>query len=93
LHTVLQQYAPADMGSMFDLQISEGATIRDVLAELKIVTAHDSLIFVINHHMVEETVPLADGDKLDIIPAISGGCALPGPLQDCEGSADFRTAS
>lgn len=73
LHTVLQQYAPPDVGRVFDLQVNEGITIGGLLAALNINMQHDALIFVVNHRMVDETEQLTNEDRLDIVPAISGG--------------------
>lgn len=73
LHTVLQQYAPAGTKKAFEMQVSEGSRVQDVLAALKITYRKDGLIFVIDHRMVDENALLADQDRLDIIPAISGG--------------------
>jgi sulfur carrier protein ThiS len=73
LHTVLEQYSPALNRGAFALTVARGSTIRGVLKRLGIKAPVESLILVINHHVVEPGTTLSDGDQLDIIPAISGG--------------------
>lgn len=73
LHTVLEQYSPALERGAFTITVTRGATVRGVLDQLGIKAPVESLILVINHHVVEPGTTLCEGDQLDIIPAISGG--------------------
>ena len=73
LHTVLQYQAATGRVSSLELQLPEGACVADVLRELDIQMAPEALILVINHRVVDVQAPLADGDRLDVVPAISGG--------------------
>ncbi len=73
LHTILQKQSPQGPVDPLEVTLAEGACVRDVLRELDISLNPGGLILVINHRVVDEDTGLMDGDRLDIIPAISGG--------------------
>jgi len=73
LHTILQRQTPAGPVEQMELSLPEGASVGDALLVLEIVLDPGTIILVINHRIVERGALLADGDRLDIIPAISGG--------------------
>lgn len=73
LHTILQRQLPKGQERELALELPAGATIRDALERLNITLDPDALLLVIRHRVVDLEVVLADGDQLDIIPAISGG--------------------
>ena len=72
LHTILQ-YSPQGRLNQVELSLEEGATVGNVLDRLKIALEPEALILVINHHVADVQTPLKDGDRLDLVPAISGG--------------------
>ncbi len=73
LHTILQKPSPQGPVDRLDLSLPEDATTGDVLRRLEISLDPGGLLLVINHRVVDETTRLVNGDRLDIIPAISGG--------------------
>ena len=73
LHTTLQGVSADGRTSQIDLDLPEGIQVKDVLARLEILAAPDSLILVVNQRVVEAGQLLVNGDRLDIVPAISGG--------------------
>ncbi len=73
LHTILQRPSPQGPVDRLDLSLPEDATTGEILRRLEINLDPGALILVIDHRVVDETTRLVDGDRLDIIPAISGG--------------------
>lgn len=73
LHTALQRVSADKRTGTLDLDLPSGASVRDVLAELGMAPDPEALLLVLNRRMVDEDTPLAEGDTLDLIPAISGG--------------------
>jgi sulfur carrier protein ThiS len=73
LHTVLQRQPGGGPANTLELSLPDGATVEDALQRLDIRMARGELILVINHRVVSPSTPLAPGDRLDIVPAISGG--------------------
>ena len=68
LHGELRQYAP---GKVLEVH-GGGLTVHEVLAAVGVpddVTA----AFIINGQQVEPSVRLADGDTVEVLPALSGG--------------------
>ena len=56
----------------FEIESRSGLTVRDVLAEAAI-RPEDVAVVMINHHSATPDSPLADQDRLDLFPAVSGG--------------------
>lgn len=73
LHTVVQYKTPQGRVRWLKLRLPEGATVSDVLQQIKFPLVPDVLVLVINHRVVDETARLFEGDRLDIIPSVSGG--------------------
>jgi len=73
LHTILQKKLPPGAVDQLELVLPEGVRVGDLLRELEITIDPGAILLVINHRIVERSAILADGDRLDIIPAISGG--------------------
>jgi sulfur carrier protein ThiS len=73
LHTILQKQSPPGPVDQLELHLAENASVSDVLRALDIDMDSSGLILVIDHRVVNENTQLVDGDRLDIIPAISGG--------------------
>lgn len=75
-------YREAAGVSRFDVELPDGAAVRDALAAIagryprlapggRILTAR-------NREYVDAGAPLADGDELALIPPVSGGAGAPG---------------
>lgn len=73
LHTTLQRQTPQGPLRRLELSLAEGATLAEVLRQLAIVPRGDAILLVVNGRQVEAAQPLADGDEIHLIPALSGG--------------------
>jgi sulfur carrier protein ThiS len=56
-----------------ELSVPEGSKVEDVLAGLEIKIGPDDLLITVNGQVVDESQVLFTGDRVDFIPAISGG--------------------
>lgn len=68
----LRKYTPEASAGEQELDVAEGATVGQVLEQLKIPQAQVALVFVNSTHQKMDR-PLADGDELGIFPPIAGG--------------------
>jgi len=73
LHTALQRVSADGRTGTLELVLPPGACVRDVLDRMNLVADDEALLLVLNRRMVEPEAALAEGDTLDLIPAISGG--------------------
>ena len=73
LHTTLQKETPQGMQRCIDLEMPEGSTILDVLQALKLELAPEHLLLVVEGKVVEEGYVLREGERVNLIPAMSGG--------------------
>jgi sulfur carrier protein ThiS len=73
LHTVLQRQTPEGLVRQLALTVPPQSTVNDLLAQLAIDFPLDSLLLVVNGRLVEENHLLQEGDKINLMPAISGG--------------------
>lgn len=73
LHTALQRVRADGRTGALDLDLPHGAIVGDALAALDLAPDPEALLLVLNRRMVDEDESLAEGDTLDLIPAISGG--------------------
>jgi molybdopterin converting factor small subunit len=56
----------------FQVEARTGLTVRDVVIEAD-VRPEDVYIVILNSRRVDLDAPLADGDRLGLFPAVSGG--------------------
>jgi sulfur carrier protein ThiS len=80
LHTILQRQTPEGLVRQLDLTIPSGSTMGDLLVQLEIDFPLDSLLLVVNGRLVETNHVLTGGDQVNLMPAISGGCASLAPI-------------
>ncbi len=73
LHTVLQRQTPEGMVRRLELTLPPQSTVNDLLSHLAIDFPLESLLLVVNGRLVEEDHVLQEGDKINLMPAISGG--------------------
>jgi molybdopterin converting factor small subunit len=73
LHTTLRRATPDGPLDRLTLELADGATVQAILDELGIVLRDDSVLLVVNHRVAGAETPLADGDEVRLIPAVSGG--------------------
>ncbi len=73
LHTVLQRQTPAGLVRRLDLEIPANSTLEALLQQLAIDFPLESLLLVVNGRLVEAGHILQAGDRVNLMPAISGG--------------------
>lgn len=73
LHTVLQRQTPQGLQRCIDLEIPPGSTLRDLLHLLGLELDPEQVLLVIDSKVVDENHLLAEGEKVNLIPAMSGG--------------------
>ena len=73
LHTILQQNTPQGIVRQFEVSLPPGSDMLDLLGELNIELGPEHIMLVVNGVMVNEHTLLSDGDRVNLMPAISGG--------------------
>ena len=73
LHTILQRRPDGRRVSQLTVEVPDGATIADVAAHLEIRLGLSHLLLAVNGRVAAPDTQLADGDQVDLIPALSGG--------------------
>lgn len=71
LHGELRQYAP---GKVLEVH-GAGRSVAEILSDIG-VPEDGAAAYVVNGEQCEATVRPADGDTLEVLPAISGGVAI-----------------
>ncbi len=61
--------------SSVDVELPEGAVVRDAIAALGEVAGGLPVVMAINREYADSDAPLAAGDELALIPPVSGGAA------------------
>ena len=73
LHTILQKQTAEGVLRSLELSVPEGSKVEDVLACLDIKINPNDLLITVNGQVADESQVLFTGDRVDLIPAISGG--------------------
>jgi molybdopterin converting factor small subunit len=73
LHSTLRRKTKAGMQDRLTLTLEPGATVASVLEALDMPLTGESIMLVVNRRMALPEQPLADGDEVRLMPAISGG--------------------
>lgn len=73
LHTILQRQTPDGLVSLLEVQLPPGSTLADLLSNLQIELAPEHLLLVVNGRIAELSQVLAEGDQVNLMPAMSGG--------------------
>jgi sulfur carrier protein ThiS len=73
LHTILQRQTPQGIVRQLEVTLPPGNNLQDLLDELNIELDPDHLMLVVNGVMADEHTVLTDGDRVNLMPAISGG--------------------
>ena len=73
LHTTLQRQTPTGAVRRFDMTLLSGSILADLLTRLEVEPEQDSILLVINGRQADPCRTLTDGDKVHLIPALSGG--------------------
>ncbi len=73
LHTTLQKQTPEGLIDRVEVDLPLGSTLQDLITELEINYSLDSLLLVVNGRVAEPSLALTAGDRVNLMPAISGG--------------------
>lgn len=73
LHTVLQRHTPQGIIRQLEVTLPAGSDLLDLLHALQIEYDPEQIMLVVNGVMADEHTRLADGDRVNLMPAISGG--------------------
>jgi molybdopterin converting factor small subunit len=77
LHTVLQRHTPQGIIRQLEVSLPAGSDLTDLLRELQVEYDPEQIMLVVNGVMSDEHTLLADGDRVNLMPAISGGSGKP----------------
>ena len=73
LHAILRKFLPSDArDNTVVMELSDGATVSDVIARLGIPANHASMLVSGDDYLEPET-PLRDGQEVSIFPPLAGG--------------------
>lgn len=73
LHTILQRQTPEGRLDRLEVELPEGSALADLIEHLEITLDIEDLLLVVNGRTAELDTLLKNGDKVNLIPAISGG--------------------
>ena len=73
LHTILQRQTPQGVLRNLDVELPVGSTVGDLLGQLEIELGPEALLLVVNGRLVEVDHILKPGDRVNLMPALSGG--------------------
>lgn len=73
LHTILQRQGPQGPIGRLEVVLPEGSTLADLLRYLEVKLDPDALLLVVNGRMAELNTRLHEGDRVNLMPALSGG--------------------
>ena len=73
LHTTLRRETPEGIVDRLTLDLAPGATMRTVVEALDVSLRDDAILLVVNGRIADVDTPLAEGDEVRLIPAMSGG--------------------
>lgn len=75
LHTILQRETAEGMVRNLDVELAPNSTIGELLELLEIELSSEMLLLVVNGRLREVNYILKPDDRVDLIPALSGGCS------------------
>jgi sulfur carrier protein ThiS len=73
LHTVLQRQTPQGLQRCIDLDLPPGSRLLDLLQLLGLELDPEQVLLVVDSKVVDVNHILAEGEKVSLIPAMSGG--------------------
>jgi sulfur carrier protein ThiS len=73
LHTILGRETPDGILRKLKVELPDNSSVEDLVQQLGIELRLESLLLVVNGRMVEGHTLLQPGDRVSLMPAISGG--------------------
>ena len=80
LHTILRRETPEGIVDRVELNLPEGASVADAVAQLAIERRPRTMLLVVNGEIVQDDHILKEGDELRLVPGVSGGGRQPSVL-------------
>jgi len=74
LHTILQKPGEHGLVNRLEIELPVGTRLVDLLGSLEIELDPDTLLLAVNGRMADPDRVLENGDQVNLMPAISGGC-------------------
>jgi sulfur carrier protein ThiS len=72
-HTTLQRQTPQGLLRQTTLELPSGSTMEDLLRLLELELDPEHLLLVVDGKVADEQHVLVEGEKVSLIPAMSGG--------------------
>jgi sulfur carrier protein ThiS len=76
LHTILQRQTPDGIIDRLEVTLSQGSTLADLLQQIGVDMNPDALLLAVNGRVADLDESLSEGDRINLMPAISGGSGL-----------------
>ena len=73
LHTILQRHTAKGLQKQLRVTLPAGSRMVDLIQSLHIELDPEHMLLVLNGKVVELEHVLKDGDKINLMPALSGG--------------------
>jgi len=74
LHTILQRKTPEGLVDRLEINLKPASNITDLLGKLEVDMDTDAMLLVVNGRIADPSQRLSEGDQVNLMPAISGGC-------------------
>jgi sulfur carrier protein ThiS len=84
LHTILRRETPEGIVDRVELDLPEGASVAEAVAQLAIERRPRTMLLVVNGKIVAEDRLLAEGDELRLVPGVSGGSCQLSAISRCQ---------
>ena len=72
-HTILQRQTPEGLQRCKDVEMLPGSTLRDLIGMLELELDPEQVLLVVDSKVVDENHVLVEGERVSLIPAMSGG--------------------
>jgi sulfur carrier protein ThiS len=73
LHTILGRSTPQGVLRFLEVELPQDSTLGDLLRRLEIELNPEAMLLVVNGRLAEVDDILKPGDRVNLMPAISGG--------------------
>ncbi len=86
LHTLLQEMPDGSRKVHLDVTITPGTSVGDLYGQLGLRHPPEEVLLVVNRAIVPAGTQVQDGDRVDFIPALSGGTQKRGTIEAHDGN-------